>query len=74
MGKIVFIILTTLLFISCGKSTGPEHSNNKVKNGVYTCSFDTIKVADSTYIVNAIYCYTFSGSISAVKICVINEK
>ena len=74
MKKILFVVLGLITIVSCEKGTESEHSSSKVKRGIYTCSFDTIKVADNTYVVNAIYCYKFSGSISAVKICVINKK
>lgn len=64
--------MSTLLLISCGKRT-TEWPKNGVRHG-YDCIFDTIKVADSTYVVNVIYQDNSSGSISAVKICVINKK
>lgn len=58
------------MLASCEESI--KLPNDEIRCGYY-CVFDTIKVADSTYVVNAIYQSRLSSDISAVKICVINK-
>lgn len=70
MKKIMFVASVMLMLASCDQRI--KLPVDTKKNG-YFVTFDTIKVADSTYVVNIIYQSRLSSDISAVKLCVINK-
>lgn len=72
MKKSILILTGILLFTSC--SCDENYNKNVWHHGWFFHSLlDTIKVTDSTYVVNVVYYNRQSGDISAVKLCVINK-
>ena len=70
MKKIMFVVSVMLMLVSCDQCL--KLPKDTKRHG-YFVTLDTIKVADSTYVVNIIYQSNLSNSISAVKLCVINK-
>ena len=68
MKKIMFVVSVMLMLASCDQRVKLTEDNRRCG---YSVSFDTIKVADSTYVVNVIY--QKQRAISAIKLCVINK-